>query len=372
MMDRNEIVVEEKVYVEDLSVSAYTIPTDKPESDGTLEWNGTTLVLVTVQAGGKTGIGYTYADSAVAHLIYHNLKKLVIGRNAMDIPAIIEQLIGKVRNNGTSGICMMAVSAIDTALWDLKAKLLQLPLASLLGCESDSILVYGSGGFTSYNKQELQEQIAGWKEYGISHVKIKIGREPAKDADRVKWARTAAGGDAEVFVDANAAYTVQQAVQQATLFEEYAISWFEEPVKVDNPEDLYFIRQKIPSGINIAAGEYGYTPVDFRRLLSAKAIDVLQADATRCGGVSGFLKAGCLAQAFNVPFSSHCAPALHLHAAMSLQGFYIAEYFHDHTRIENMLFDGVPVPVNGRLKPDLSRPGIGIEFKYKDAERYKV
>lgn len=107
-------------------------------------------------------------------------------------------------------------------------------------------------------------------------------------------------------------------------------------------------------------------------MLSGEAVDVLQADATRCGGITGFLKAGYLAEAHQLPFSSHCAPALHLHAAVCLPCFFIAEYFHDHARIEQLLFDGIPAPEHGVVKPDLSRPGFGFEFKHRDAEKNKI
>jgi len=107
-------------------------------------------------------------------------------------------------------------------------------------------------------------------------------------------------------------------------------------------------------------------------MLAAGSVDVLQADATRCGGITGFLKAGYLAEAHQLPFSSHCAPALHLHPTLCLPSFFISEYFHDHVRIEQMLFDGVSPPQNGTLKPDLTRPGLGIEFKHQDAEKFKL
>jgi L-alanine-DL-glutamate epimerase-like enolase superfamily enzyme len=122
----------------------------------------------------------------------------------------------------------------------------------------------------------------------------------------------------------------------------------------------------------VAAGEYGYALDYFLTMLQSGSVDVLQADATRCGGISGFLKAGYTAEAFQVPFSFHCAPALHLHAAVCLPGFYIGEYFHDHARIEELLFDGAPVPRNGKLKPDLLRSGLGISLKGKEAEKYRI
>jgi L-alanine-DL-glutamate epimerase-like enolase superfamily enzyme len=364
-------LVDEEVTIRNLQVSAYKIPTDAPEADGNLRWDSTTLVVVQLEAGDKTAIGYTYADESSAFFIDKKLKSLVIGQNAFDIPAITSNLIKHIRNSGTCGITMMAISAIDNALWDLKAKLLNVPLYKLLGAVRNEMLIYGSGGFTSYNKQQLQQQLGGWTEQGIGYIKMKIGTEPNKDLERVQQAKEVIG-NAQLMVDANGAYTAKQALDKAKQFTDYGVMWFEEPVSSDNLEGLHFIREHAPAMMNIAAGEYGYNLPYFEAMLHAKAVDVLQADATRCGGISGFLKAGYLAEAHQLPFSSHCAPALHLHAALSLPSFFIAEYFHDHARIEHMLFDGVPPPVNGILKPDENRPGFGFEFKFKDAEKFKI
>jgi L-alanine-DL-glutamate epimerase-like enolase superfamily enzyme len=358
--------------VENLSVSVYKIPTDGPESDGTIAWNSTTMVLVSIQAGGKTGTGYTYGSTACATLISDTLKHMVIGMNALDIPAIYSLLTKNIRNQGSTGIAMMAVSAVDNALWDLKARLMNMPLALLLGKVKDNMLIYGSGGFTSYTDSRLREQLGGWVSQGIRHVKMKIGRDPDKDTSRIKVAREAIGPDAALFVDANGGYTVKQAIRKAHEFAQYDISWFEEPVSSDNLDGLRFIRERTEPAINIAAGEYGYNLPYFCSMLQAGAVDILQADATRCGGISGFLAAGHVCEAFQIPFSAHCAPSLHLPAALSLPAFYIAEYFYDHARIENMLFDGVPQQHNGTLSPDLTRPGFGWEFKYKDAEPFKI
>jgi len=355
-----------------LLVSAYTIPTATPESDGTISWDSTTMVLVTLEAGGKTGMGYSYAPVATAVFIHNTLRPLVEAENAFDIPWLNHQMMRAVRNSGTCGITMMAVSAVDNALWDLKAKILEVPLCVLLGQAKQEMLLYGSGGFTNYAKAQLQAQLGGWAKEGLHYVKMKIGTIPESDVQRVKEAREAIGEHVGLFVDANGAYTVKQALKQAAQFREFGVSWFEEPVRSDNLKGLSFIRDHAPAGMNIAAGEYGYNPWYFETMLKASAVDVLQADATRCGGISNFLKAGHLCEAHQIPFSSHCAPALHLHAALSLPNFFIAEYFYDHARVEQMFFEGVAPPVDGCLKPDLSRPGTGLVFKEADARAYKV
>lgn len=360
------------VPVRNLNVSAYKIPTDAPEADGTIQWNSTTLVLVEVEAANKTGTGYTYADESTAYFIRDKLKDLVLDKNVLDIQGINSLLIQQVRNSGTCGITMMAISAVDNALWDLKAKIFDVPLCKLIGQAKDGMLIYGSGGFTSYNKKQLQQQFSGWADQGIQYMKMKIGSHPEKDVQRVRDAREILNDDVQLMIDANGAYTARQALQKAIDVVQYNVTWFEEPVSSDNLEGLRFIREHAPEQMNIAAGEYGYNLPYFQAMLKAKAVDVLQADATRCGGITGFLKAGFLAEAHQLPFSSHCAPALHLHAAVCLPSFFIAEYFHDHVRIEKLFFDGVPSVENGVIKPDLSRAGFGFDFKYRDAEKYKL
>ena len=356
--------------IREMSVTAYTVPTDFPESDGTLAWDKTTIVLVFASASGKVGIGYTYANTATAQLIDETLLPLLRGKDAMSVPACWSAMRHAIRNLGRPGVCSMAIAAVDSALWDLKAKVLNMPLVSLLGAAQPSVEVYGSGGFTSYSIEQLQKQLGGWVEQGIKAVKMKIGRDAKEDVTRVKAAREAIGPDAALYVDANGAYSRKQALFMAEKFAEFGVSWFEEPVTSDDLEGLRLIRDRAPATMDIAAGEYGYDLVYFKRMLDAESVDVQQADASRCGGISEFLRVGALCDAANMPMSAHTSPALHLHPCCALSRLRNIEYFHDHVRIENMFFDGVIQPAGGRLTPDLSRPGIGLEFKKADAARY--
>jgi L-alanine-DL-glutamate epimerase-like enolase superfamily enzyme len=352
------------------SVSVFTIPTDGPESDGTLEWRSTTIVVAEIRAGRVSGLGYTYGDKAVATLIQDQLLPRLRGRDAMDVTASWVAMTQAVRNQGRPGISSMAIAAVDAALWDVKARLLNLPLVKLLGAVRETVPVYGSGGFTSYSIDRLQRQLTGWVERGIRAVKMKVGRVPADDDRRVRAAREAIGDQVELFVDANGAYSARQAIAQAEAFAHARVAWFEEPVSSDDLEGLRFVRQRAPAGMDIAAGEYGYDLYYFRRMLDAGAVDVLQADATRCAGITGFLQVGALSDAYNIALSSHTASALHVHPCCAVARVRHLEHFHDHERIERMLFDGVPELVNGALRPDVSRPGFGIELKRADARRY--
>ena len=358
------------VPIQKTRVSAFTIPTDAPEADGTLSWNSTTMILVETTAGDQTGIGFTYASEATATLIHKTFSKLLEGEDALANTQILSTMRAKVRNLGRPGIASTAISAVDTALWDLKAKLLGVPLALLLGKCRERVEVYGSGGFTSYSIRQLQSQLSRWTGNGIRMVKMKVGSDPDHDVERVRAAREAIGPKPQLFVDANGAYTRKQALAMAERFAKSQVSWFEEPVSSDDLEGLRLIRDHAPAGMEIAAGEYGYDQYYFRRLLESGAVDVLQADATRCEGITGFIHASVLTECFQIPFSAHTAPAIHLHPCCALPRFRHIEYFHDHARIEQMFFEGAGEPRDGFLAPDLSRRGIGLELKRKDAQRF--
>ena len=353
--------------------AAYEIPTDKPEADGTIGWDSTTLVVVEADAGGETGLGYTYTSAAAVRLISDMLAGAVERHGPMDPPAAWRTMNVAVRNVGRDGLAATAISAVDTALWDLKAKLLGQPLALLFGRYRHQVPLYGSGGFTTYSDDELREQLRGWVERdGCRWVKMKVGTDPDRDPHRVRVGK-AAIGDRALFVDANGAFGRKQAVTLGEIFVSDAeIAWFEEPVSSDDLAGLAFVRQHAPARVDIAAGEYGYDLDYFRAMLGAGAVDVQQADATRCGGYTGFLQVAALCEANHIDLSCHCAPSLHLPVACAAPRLLHLEWFHDHVRIEHMLFDGAPAATNGTISPDLSRAGNGLTFKKADAERYRV
>ena len=352
---------------------AYTVPTDAPEADGTFAWTETTLVVVTVAGGGATGLGYTYSPGSVTGLVTGKLADAIAGQDAFDVPLCHRLMVNAVRNMGRSGLAATAISAVDAALWDLKAKLLGLPLAALLGRARAAVPIYGSGGFTSYDDAQLTSQLGGWVERdGCRMVKMKVGSHPDDDSRRVRVAKGAIG-DAALFVDANGACSVKEALRLAATFAaECGVAWFEEPVSSDDLDGLTQVRDGAPPCMDIAAGEYAFNTDDARHLLERRAVDVLQCDASRCLGITGFLAVGALCDAHHLDLSGHCAPALHVHAACAVPRLRHLEWFHDHVRIEHMLFDGAPVPRDGVIRPDMTRPGLGLEFKHADAERYAL
>jgi L-alanine-DL-glutamate epimerase-like enolase superfamily enzyme len=361
--------------IEQVRAEVYVIPTDAPEADGTLAWDKTTMVLVTVRAGGLDGIGWTYASGASGSLVREVLADVVTGRSAFDVPAAAEAMTRALRNVGRSGAGAMALSAVDIALWDLKARLLGLPLAVLLGRARAEVPVYGSGGFTSYDEQQTRQQLSGWVEGDrIPRVKIKIGeswgRAEDRDLARIALAREVIGPDTELYVDANGGYCAGQAIRVAGRMREYGVTWFEEPVSSEDLAGLADVRRHV--SVDVAAGEYSWTLADSAALIDAGAVDCLQLDVTRCGGITEFLRGAALAQAHNLQVSAHCAPNLHAHVGAAVPNLRHVEYFHDHQRIEGMLLDGALSPAGGVLVPDPGRPGLGVEFRAADAARFQT
>lgn len=354
-------------------VSAYTIPTDKqPESDGTAEWNSTTIVIAELTANGVTGLGYSYANEAAAKVAEELIQKEILGHDAMDIPSLHSAMDRKVRNWGRPGLVASAISAVDTCLWDLKARILQMPLLTLLGKVRDNILAYGSGGFTSYTEKELLNQLTCWADEGFSCVKMKIGTHPEQDVERVATVQKALKGKAQLYVDANGAYDRQQALHKAQQFGDLGVTWFEEPVTSDDRIGLHFMVERAPAVMKIAAGEYNYTLDEARLLIEAQAVDVMQTDVTRCGGVTNFIKIGNLCDISHYPYSAHTAPSIHATLCCALLPAMNVEYFHDHVRIEHMIFDGAITAKKGLLTPDLSAHGLGLSIKQADAQKYQV
>jgi L-alanine-DL-glutamate epimerase-like enolase superfamily enzyme len=361
------------VAVDHLQARAYTFHTDAPESDGTLAWDSTTMILVTASAGDQMGVGYTYAGPAVATVITTTLAELVHGTDAFTPAATWAAMLHQVRNLGKPGLVAAAISAVDIALWDLYARLIGQPLSVALGAVHDTVPIYGSGGFTSYDDRQLTEQLQGWVDAGIPRVKMKVGRYPDQDRHRIAVARRAIGEATELFVDANGAYTRKQALGWGQKYAEYDVRWFEEPVTSDDLEGLRLIRDRGPAAMDIAAGEYGYQLPYFQQMLQAVAVDCLQADVTRCLGVSGLLRVAALCDARSMDLSLHCAPQVSAHVAVAIWHLRHLEYFHDHRRIEALVFDGVLTPEpGGVLRPDRSRPGTGLTVREADLENYRV
>ena len=360
--------------IDSVETAVYTVPTDAPEADGTFSWDATTLVLVSLRAAGVVGTGWTYGAPACAAVVRDHLVPVVQGRSAFDVAGTWEQMVRALRNVGRPGIGGMALSAVDLAMWDLKARLFDLPLHKLLGAVHDEVPLYGSGGFTTYDDTQLREQLTDWVNRDrIPRVKIKIGEARGtrvdRDVDRVQVSRAAIGDETELYVDANGGYSVAQAVRVARRLCDADVRWFEEPVSSDDLDGLRQVRQS--TSMDVTAGEYGYDLAYFERMAAAGSVDVLQVDVSRCAGVTEWLRVAAVAAAHGLEVSGHCAQSLHLHPACSVPNLAHLEYFHDHARVDRLLFEGPADPQGGVLSPDLDRAGMGIHLKRADADQYR-
>ncbi|MCU4183105.1 hypothetical protein K6U06_01940 [Acidiferrimicrobium sp. IK] len=365
----------ERAAVTSVRAAAYTIPTDQPEADGTLAWDSTVMVVVHVAGGGHEGLGWTYCAQAAKTVVDEKLAGVVTGGDVFSVPAQHEAMVRACRNMGRPGIAACAISAVDVALWDLKARCLGVPLADLWGRARPDVPVYGSGGFTTYDDETTAAQLEGWVNAGIPRVKIKIGESwgarPERDLARVGLARRVVGDDVEFYVDANGAYTRKQAIRVGRqMTDAHGVEWFEEPVSSDDLAGLREVRDHCDA--DVAAGEYGYSVEYFAPMIGSGAVDCIQADATRCGGFTGWQAVGHLAAANGVQISGHCAPNLHAHVAVCAANLRHLEYFHDHSRIEGLLLEGTLPPEGGALVPATDRPGLGLSVRDAVAEQYRT
>jgi L-alanine-DL-glutamate epimerase-like enolase superfamily enzyme len=334
------------------------------------------MVTTQVTCGDTTGLGWTYAAAAAKTVIDSTLAHVVCGHDPMNVAALNDAMARACRNQGRPGVVACAISAVDIAMWDLKARLLGVSLVDLFGRGVAPVPIYGSGGFTTYPDATTRAQLERWvSEWEIPRVKIKIGeswgRNPGRDLHRVGLTRATVGNDVEVYVDANGGYSRKQAIRMGReMVDRHGVSWFEEPVSSD---DLIGLRQvRDQCGADVAAGEYGYTPAYFAQMLDSCAVDCLQADATRCGGYTGWLLAAHLAESHQMQISAHCAPNLHAPVAGAVANLRHVEYFHDHHEIETRLFDGVLSPRGGGLAAPSDVVGHGLVLRNADAARYRV
>jgi len=357
-----------------VEVSVYTVPTDAPEADGTMAWDSTTMVLVQVRAADTVGTGWTYAPAAAGALIEELLSPVVRDEDPLDVPGLSQAMIRAVRNASRPGLASYAIGAVDVSLWDLKARLLDLPLHRLLGAVRTHVPIYGSGGFTTYDNAQLDYQLAGWVEQGIPRVKIKIGESwgarTERDLARMRQSRTVIGDDVELFVDANGGYSRKRAIRVMDAAADLDVRWFEEPVSSDDHEGLREVRDAVDA--DVTAGEYGTDLYYFRRLCQAGAVDCLQIDASRCGGITEWLRAAAVAASFGLEVSGHCAPHLHVYAAAATPNLRHLEWFHDHVRIESMFFDGTLNPQGCVLAPRDDAPGHGLTLRATDITKFRV
>ena len=343
-------------------------------SDSTRKVETIGFVVVDIATDeGLHGLGVTYNEvggEAVKEMIDKALAPKLLGRDPLATETLYEETFHYMRGVGRKGLAFCAYSPIDLALWDIKGKLLGLPLYRLLGGSRREVPIYGSGGWVSYSKDELVEEARGMVAQGYKHIKVKVGvnggKDLREDVRRIAAVREAVGPAIGIMLDANNAFTSATAVQLANRLREYDILFFEEPVLADDLPGLARFRQG--TDIPLATGEHEYTRYGVRDLLLNQAVDVLQVDITRSGGFTEMLKVAALAQTWNVGFAPHGMEHMHMHLVAALPNAMFLERLLVFEPVAEIAFKNSPLPKNGMLTlPD--EPGLGLTLNYDNLPR---
>lgn len=344
-------------------------------SDSTRKVETIGYVVVVVHTNtGIDGIGLTYHEvggEAICEFIVKSIGKKYIGRSPLETEQIYDDVFAYMRGVGRRGLAFCAVSALDIALWDIKGKMFGLPLFRLLGGSKTEIPCYASGGWTSYSVDQLVQETLKMKAKGFKFIKIKIGVDGGhninEDSRRIHAVRKAIGPDIGIMIDANNAFTSATALKLSQKIEDCDILFFEEPVFADDIPGL--IRFRSQSNIPTASGEHEYTRYGARELISRGAIDYLQADVTRCGGITEARKMISFAQAYNIAYAPHGFDLLHAHLLSAYSnGAFLESLFMFNELVENT-FTNAPEPVDGMMHiPET--PGLGLELNYKNLKAY--
>jgi L-alanine-DL-glutamate epimerase-like enolase superfamily enzyme len=322
--------------------------------------------LITVRVrdqDGVEGLGYTYTvgagGGAVHSLIARDLAPLLAGEDASRIEALWQKMWWGVHYVGRGGLAAHAISAIDIALWDLAAKRQEVPLWRLLGGHDPRVPAYAGGIDLQFPLEQLLRQTEDNLAKGFRAIKMKVGRERlAEDVARVKAMRELLGPDVPLMVDANMRWSVDQAIRAARALAAHEVFWLEEPTIPDDvPGHARIVRD---GGLPIAAGENLHTIYEFQALIAAGGVTFPEPDLSNCGGVSAWLKVARLAEAANLPVTSHGVHDLHVHLLAAVPN---ASYLEAHGfGLERFMAEPLRLEDGKAIAPE--RPGHGVELDW--------
>jgi len=348
-----------------LDAGHYRIPLDVALSDST---HGvmTAFEILTIRvrdADGAEGVGYTYTcgrnGGAIHSILARELPELVIGHDADRIEHLWQHVWWALHYGGRGGPTVLALSAFDIALWDLKAKRAKLPLWNLLGGHDPKVPCYAGGIDLDLSVDDLLKQTDGNLAKGFRAIKMKVGRtRMSEDVARIKAMRAHLGDGFPLMVDANMKWTVDEAVRRARAFQPFDLVWLEEPTI---PDDISgHARIVRDGGLPIATGENMRTLWEFREIIAAGGVTYPEPDVTNCGGVTPFMKIAHLAEAFNLPVTSHGAHdvTVHLLAAAPNRSYLEAHGF----GLDRYIAEPLQIVDGQAIAP--SRPGHGISFDW--------
>jgi L-alanine-DL-glutamate epimerase-like enolase superfamily enzyme len=354
-----------KISKVDVHLVSSEVPAGIADSTRKVETLGFAIVRVTTDQG-LEGIGVTYHEvggEATRELIRRNMAPRLIGRDPLETEVLWQEFFHYLRGVGRKGLSFCALSAIDIALWDLKGKIAGLPVYRLLGGTRSRMPVYASGGWTSYDDDQLVAEMKSMVARGYAIIKMKVGfdggRKINRDVVRVRKVRDAVGPDIRILVDANNCFDAATAVQLANRIRECDITLFEEPVFADDIPGLARFRRG--TDIPLATGEHEYTKFGVRDLLLAEAADIVQVDGARVGGYTEMLKCAALTQAWNVGFAPHAMEHIHMSLVAAIPNALFLERLLMFEGVTERVFKNAPAPVDGHMTvPDV--PGIGLEL----------
>jgi D-arabinonate dehydratase len=299
------------------------------------------------------------------------LKSVVVGEDPLNFQRIWDNMYWATFNFGLKGATICAISVVDIAIWDIIGKVTKQPLYKLLGGYQDKVPVYGSSIDLSYKLDDLVKVHQTFIEEGYKAVKMKIGkRDHSEDLKRVKAVRDVIGDDVDLMVDANNGWGVQTAIKMGKRLERYDLYWLEEPVRADDIDGLAKVAASIE--IPLATGESEYTKHGFRELIERKAVDIVQADDSKVGGITEWIKVATYAEAWNLPMAPHARPDIHAHLTAAVPNGLIVEVFT--TEFDPLQFDywvnPWHKPKNGYIElPETA--GIGLEINEETVDKYR-
>ena len=363
--------------IQNVTTTVLSIPHLEGIQDATIRHRGqgrTQCYVHILADNGLQGLGLGGGAQAARELIERTLKPRLLGQDPLHIERLWDEMFWAIRGVGRKGLAFCALSAVDIALWDLKAKFFEVPLYRLLGPYTETVPIYGSGGWTHFSVDELIAEQVGYVERGMRSVKMKVGKDfgqsEREDIQRLAAVREAVGDDVELLIDANNGYYAKQAIRMAAEFAPYRVGWFEEPVLADDIEGLAAVARAID--IPVATGEHEYTKYGFKDLIARGGADIVQPDVGRCGGVTEWMKVAHLAHAFNLPVAPHAYQLVHLHLACATPNLRIVEYLGVVAEMDEIVYRDVPQPEGGMLSPFADKPGLGLALDPVAVDKYAV
>jgi L-alanine-DL-glutamate epimerase-like enolase superfamily enzyme len=348
------------------------LPADEPLADGRTAAGTRDMVVVKIATqDGVEGLGVTFFGAALVATLQaavDELGALTIGEDPHRLEDIVDKLRTAAGSSGPPGIFTLALSAIDTALWDIRGKALGLPVSSLMGAFRDQVPAYASGALMrTLSLQEVEIAARRLVERGWTAMKTQLalpgGTSPELEVERIRAIREIIGPEVRLMCDINQRWTVPEAISIGQRLEPYHLHWLEDITTCDDYSGIARVAAKLTTPI--AGGEYLYGITPFRHILEAGSVDIVMIDLVRVGGITQWRKVAGMAEAYNLPVVSHLIPEVHVHLMAAIPNGHLLEYMPWTRR----LFEDPPLPVKGVMAVP-REPGLGLTFTRAINDRF--